>query len=110
MGHIFENFIATEIMKAAESVGSFNVSHFNPVQNQGKEVDFIIENPNGKIIGIEVKLDQTINEKDRANMNTLQETAGNGFLKGIIIYTGTDLVQVSRNIWAVPVNYLWEED
>jgi len=107
MGHIFENFIATEIMKAAKSAGSFNVSHFNPVQNQGKEVDFVIESPDGKIIGIEVKLDSTINEKDWANMNALQETVGNRFLKGIIIYTGTELLPVSRNIWAVPVNYLW---
>ena len=110
MGHIFENFIATEIMKATESLGSFTVSHFNPVQNQGKEVDFVIEKPNGKIMGIEVKLDSTINEKDWANMNVLQETVGNMFVKGIILYTGIELMQVSRNIWAVPVNYLWTND
>jgi predicted AAA+ superfamily ATPase len=108
MGHIFENFIATEIMKAAKSHGSFSVSHFNPVQNQGKEVDFVIENKDGKIIGIEVKLDGTINEKDWANMNALRETVGNRFIKGVIVYTGTEIIPVSRNIWAVPVNYLWE--
>jgi len=110
MGHIFENFIATEIMKSAQSLDSFSVSHFNPVQNQGKEVDFIVESPNGKAIGIEVKLDSTINEKDWSNMNTLQETLGERFLKGIIIYTGNDLVQVSRKIWAVPVQYLWMQE
>jgi len=108
MGHIFENFIATEIMKAAKSRGSCSVSHFNPVQNQGKEVDFVIENKDGKIIGVEVKLDGTINEKDWANMNALRETVGNRFTKGVIIYTGTEIMPVSRNIWAVPVNYLWE--
>ncbi|MDR2717028.1 MAG: ATP-binding protein [Treponema sp.] len=110
MGHIFENFIATEIMKAAKSLDSYSVSHFNPVQNQGKEVDFVIESPNGKTVGVEVKLDSTINEKDWANMNTLQETIGNRFMKGIIIYTGSDLVQVSRKIWAVPVQYLWMQE
>jgi predicted AAA+ superfamily ATPase len=107
MGHVFENFIATEIMKAVNSLDSFSVSHFNPVQHQGKEVDFVIESPNGKTMGIEVKLDGTINEKDWANMNVLQETIGDKFLKGIIIYTGTSLMQVGRDIWAVPVNYLW---
>jgi predicted AAA+ superfamily ATPase len=107
MGRIFENFIATEIVKAVKSLGLYSVSHFNPVQNQGKEVDFIIESPNGKAVGIEVKLDGTINEKDWANMNVLQETLGNRFIKGIIIYTGTDLLQIRRNIWAVPVNYLF---
>jgi predicted AAA+ superfamily ATPase len=110
MGHIFENFIATEIMKATKSLDAFTVSHFNPVQNQGKEVDFVIESPNGKTIGIEVKLDGTINEKDWVNMKVLQETLGERFLKGIIIYTGTELMQVGRSIWAVPVNYLWMKD
>jgi predicted AAA+ superfamily ATPase len=109
MGHLFENFIAAEIMKAVKSSGAFTVSHFNPVQNQGREVDFIIENPNGQAMGIEVKLDGTINDKDCANMNALSDTLGNRFKKGIIIYTGTDLAQVSRNIWAVPVNYLWHK-
>jgi predicted AAA+ superfamily ATPase len=107
MGHIFENFIACEIIKASNSLVLFNVSHFNPVQNQGKEVDFVIESPNGKIIGIEVKLDGTINEKDYTNMMVMQETIGNRFLRGIIIYTGTELMQVRKNIWAVPVGYLW---
>jgi len=107
MGHIFENFIAMEIMKAAKAHGLYNVSHYNPVQNQGREVDFIIENPNGKIIGIEVKLDGTINEKDIANMIALKETTGNRFVKGIIIYTGNELAQVGVNIWAVPVNYIY---
>jgi predicted AAA+ superfamily ATPase len=110
MGHIFENFIAVEIMKAAKSQGAYKVSHFNPVQNQGREVDFVIESPNGKIIGIEVKLDGTIKEKDIANMIAFKEITGNRFVKGIIIYTGSELVQAGRNIWAVPVNYLYEQE
>jgi predicted AAA+ superfamily ATPase len=110
MGHIFENFIAVEIVKAAKAKGLYSVSHFNPVQNQGREVDFIIENPKGEAIGIEVKLSGTIDERDWSNMSVLQNTIGNKFKKGIIIYTGTNLVQLSRNIWAVPMNYLWEKD
>ena len=109
MGHIFENFIATEIMKAVNSLGQFSVSHFNPVQNQGKEVDFVIENLKGEAVGIEVKLSGTIDERDWSNMLTLQETIGKKFKKGIIIYTGTELIQVRRSIWAVPVSYLWEK-
>jgi predicted AAA+ superfamily ATPase len=110
MGHIFENFIAGEIMKASKSLGSFSVSHFNPVQNQGREVDFVIENQKGETVGIEVKLGGTVNEKDWSNMSVLENTIGNKFKKGIIVYTGTDIVQLARKIWAVPVNYLWEKE
>ena len=109
MGHIFENFIAGEIMKASKSLGSFSVLHFNPVQNQGREVDFVIENQKGEAIGIEVKPGGTIDERDWSNMNVLENTIGSKFKKGIIIYTGTDIVQLARKIWAVPVNYIWEK-
>jgi len=109
MGHVFENFIAGEIMKAAKALGPFSVSHFNPVQNQGREVDFIVENPKGEAIGIEVKMSGTIDEKDWANMSVLSNTIGKRFKKGIVIYTGTELMQIARNIWAVPVNFLWEK-
>jgi hypothetical protein len=109
MGHIFENFIAGEIMKATKSLGPFSVSHFNPVQNQGREVDFVIESPKGETIGIEVKLSGTIDES-WANMSVLQETIGSRFKKGIIIYTGAELMQIARNVWAVPVNFLWEKN
>ena len=110
MGHIFENFIASEIMKAASTLDSVSVSHFNPVQYQGREVDFIVENRKGEAIGIEVKLSGTIDGNDWMSMKVLQEVLGKKFKKGIIIYTGNTVLQVSRKIWAVPVNYLWEKE
>jgi len=109
MGHIFENFIASEIMKTISSLpNNYYVSHFNPVRGDGKETDFIIEKDNGEIIAIEVKLDSSLNEKDFKNLETCKKIIGTKFKKGIIIYTGEDLVPFGKNFWAVPVNYLWE--
>jgi len=71
-------------------------------------VDFIIENHKGEAIGIEVKLSNTINEKDCINMGNMQEVIGSKYKKGIIFYTGNSIMQIRRNIWALPVNYLWE--
>jgi predicted AAA+ superfamily ATPase len=108
MGHVFENFIASEIMKATSSSSNqYFVSHFNPVRGQGKEVDFVIENSNGEAIAIEVKLDATVTSKDFSNMEICHDTIGEKFKKGIVIYTGNDLLPFSDKLWAVPVNYLW---
>ena len=109
MGHIFENFIASEIMKSASALpGNFYVSHFNPVRGDGKETDFVIEKDNGETIAIEVKLDSSLNDKDFKNLELCRDTIGSKFKKGIVIYTGEDLVPYGNKIWAVPVNYLWE--
>jgi predicted AAA+ superfamily ATPase len=110
MGHLFENFIASEIMKATSALpGKYYVSHFNPVRGDGKETDFIVEKDNGETIAIEVKLDSSLNEKDFKNLELCRDTIGNKFKKGIVIYTGENLVPFGDKLWAVPVNYLWTE-
>jgi len=109
MGHLFENFIASEIMKASSSLpGKYYVSHFNPVRGDGKETDFVIEKDNGETIAIEVKLDSSLNEKDFKNIEACKNIIGSKFKKGIVLYTGEELVPFTEKLWAVPVNYLWE--
>jgi len=109
MGHIFENFIAAEIMKSISSLPEkYYVSHFNPVRGDGKETDFIIEKENGETIAIEVKLNSSLNEKDFKNVTACGNVIGDKFKKGIVFYTGNDLVPFGEKLWAVPVNFLWE--
>jgi predicted AAA+ superfamily ATPase len=107
MGHIFENFIATEIMKNATSLIDVNISHFRTSDN--KEVDFVIEKYNGSTIGIEAKLDRTISKEDFKGLKVLKEAVGNKFLKGIVLYTGNEIIPFEKDLWAVPVCYLWEK-
>ena len=104
-GHIFENFIATEIMKNATSLIDINVSHFRT--SDGKEVDFVVEKHNGDTIGIEVKLDMSIKQEDFKGLKVLKEAMGDRFMKGIVIYTGNEIVPFGDGMWAVPVCYLW---
>jgi hypothetical protein len=109
MGRLFENFVATEIMKATSALpGKFYVSHFNPVRADGKETDFVIEKDNGETVAVEVKLDSSLASKDFKNLELCRDTIGDNFKKGIVLYTGEDLVPFGDRLWAVPVNYLWE--
>jgi predicted AAA+ superfamily ATPase len=109
MGHIFENFIASEIMKSISSLpGKYYLSHFNPVRGEGNETDFIVEKDDGSTIAIEVKLDSSLNDKDFKNLELCRETIGAKFNKGVVIYTGEELVPYGDKLYAVPVNYLWE--
>ena len=104
-GHIFENFVATEIMKNVTSLIDINVSHFHT--SDGKEVDFVVEKHDGDTIGIEVKLDMAIKQEDFRGLKVLKEAVGGKFMKGIIIYTGNEIVPFGEDMWAVPVCYLW---
>ena len=104
MGHLFENFIASEIMKSTGVLpGKFYVSHFNPVRGEGKETDFVIENGAGEAIAIEVKLDSSLNARDFANLELCRNTIGNRFKRGIVLYTGEEAVPFGDKLWAVPL-------
>jgi predicted AAA+ superfamily ATPase len=105
MGHLFENFIATEIMKNASSLIGVDVSHFRT--SDQKEVDFVLEK-NGEVVGIEVKLSSAVSAEDFSGLNLLKAAAGKRFKRGVVIYTGVELAPFGEDLWAVPACYLWE--
>ncbi|MCL2043767.1 MAG: ATP-binding protein [Treponema sp.] len=106
MGHIFENFIATEIIKNASSLAGLEVAHFRT--SDQKEVDFVLEKGN-EVIGIEVKLNASPNADDFKGLQLLKEAVRDRFKLGVVLYTGTELVSFGEKLWAVPVCYLWEK-
>ena len=106
MGHVFENFIAAEIMKNASSLADVEVSHFRT--SGQNEVDFVIEKSNGDAIGIEVKLESVPDKHDFSGLKLLKEALGGKFKKGVVVYPGTELVSFGEDLWAVPACYLWE--
>lgn len=105
-GHVFENFVATELLKSAK-LNNLELSHYRT--QSGKEADFVLENAQGDVVGIEVKSAKDIDKKAYSGLLELKELCGDKFKKGIILYTGNDIVPLSEKIWAVPVCYFWEK-
>lgn len=103
MGRLFENFIAAEIIKNAVSLPNLEVSHFRT--SDQKKVDFVLEK-DGKVIGIEVKLNSSPSVHDFNGIKILKEAAGKRFKRGIVIYTGKDIVPFADDLWAVPACFL----
>lgn len=56
------------------------------------EVDFILENRLGQITGIEVKASAAVESKDFKGLRHLQETESGIFQRGIVLYTGREIV------------------
>ena len=105
-GRLFENFVATEIVKQTAGVRGMRVRHFS--LSGGKEVDFIIEAENGAAVGIDVSFKSVLSDRDFGNLQAMRASLGKNFNRGFIIYAGTEQVEFSDGFWAVPVNALWE--
>jgi len=107
LGHFLESFVILELQKQSTwSQSIVTLQHFR-TQN-GAEVDLILEKNTGEIIGIEIKASQTISAKDFAGLKVLAELAGEQFLKGIIFYPGEEIIPFGKNLFAIPLNFLWQ--
>lgn len=105
-GHALENFVATELLKLiANNDQKFDLLHFRTGDN--KEVDFVLERPNGQLAGVEVKKRDRVDQSDFKGLQELQMLAGKDFVDGVVLYRGHDVVPFGKNLWAVPMSNLW---
>lgn len=106
LGALVENYVALELRKQMTWYpGRLALFHFR--ERTGIEVDFILETPQGQIVGIEVKASGGIDEKDFRHLEFLQKNLGSRFQQGVIFYLGEKIVRFSEQLIALPLSCLW---
>lgn len=106
VGPILENFVTLEIRKQV-TWSRTQPSLFHYRTQTGQEVDLLLEDPSGRVVGVEVKAGNTVQEKDVRTLQDLAETLGSRFVRGVVLYTGERIVPFSEKIFAMPVQGLW---
>lgn len=108
MGHVLENFVAMEVVKQLGwSKGRFQLFHFRAAA--GHEVDLLLEDSAGNLVGIEIKAGAKVEKKDFAGLRFLAELTGKRFRRGLVLYAGDSAVPFGNDLHAVPVSWLWKE-
>ena len=106
-GALLETFVASEIRKLMSwSWNAYTLAHFRT--KDGDEADLVIEDSNGRIVGIEVKAAATLGAKDFRGLRKLQEAAGDRFVRGLLLHDHDRVTPHSERIQAAPVSVLWD--
>jgi len=106
-GRILETFVLMEIRKQQGwSREQPAVSHYRT--SSGREVDFVLEQRAGNCVGIEVKASGTVRPGDFAGLQDLAARLPRRFLRGIVLYGGTETVAFGDRMEAWPLQSLWE--
>ena len=105
-GHLLENFVATEIIKQLSN-GDTKAELYHFRTSDGKEVDFILEKPDGSVFAIEVKRSESVTIADFKGIAEFAALTKDDFIGGIVLYSGKDAVPFGKNLWAVPFHVLW---
>jgi len=105
-GALFENFIATELVKQnAWAESNVRIHHFRTAGE--REIDILLERGDGSVCGIEVKLGSTARSRDFDALRYLQDKLGERFKLGVVVHTGPETLAFGSGLWALPVSALW---
>ena len=105
-GSVLDSFVYGELLKHASSAeGDYELFYY--CHHDKMEVDFVIGNAAGDVMGVEVKSTATVNAEDLRGVHRLSEAVGPRFRKGIVLYDGTETLPLSEHICAVPLSTLW---
>jgi len=106
LGGLMEGFVAMELVKQSGwSTNPPALYHFRT--HEGEEVDLVLERRGGALVGIEVKCAATVSSEDFKGLRVLAELAGRRFRRGIVLYTGAEIVPFGAGLFALPVEALW---
>ena len=109
-GRLIETFVFCELLKEADfSKQGVDIYHFRDLRK--KEVDLVLENRDGNIIGVEVKAKASLKKTDFKGMLELARVTGARFLKGIVFYGGDEVRPFSVDgqvFYCIPLGTLGE--
>lgn len=105
-GPILESFVYAELLKLAGWADSpVTISHYRDAA--GNEVDFVLENSRGEIVGIEVKAAATVYNRDFSGLRRLANACGSSFKQGLVLCDHDEIIRFGDRFAAAPVSVLW---
>ncbi len=106
VGPLLQNFVVMELRKQVPwSRTQAQLFHFRT--QTGHEVDLLLEDAAGRLVGIEIKARATINSRDFKGLRALAEATGRRFHRGVVLYTGAETIPFGERFHALPVSVLW---
>lgn len=105
-GALLETFVFAEIMKLM-AWSDVRLAPFHFRDQDGHEVDIVLERDDGAIAGIEVKASATVTAGDFSGLKKLAEASKKRFTFGVVLYDGDTIVPFGDRLAAAPVSCLW---
>jgi predicted AAA+ superfamily ATPase len=106
LGPLVETFVATELTRLLSNQDrGVIVSHFR--DRDGREIDFVLESPDGRITGIEVKGSSSVRTDDFRHLRWLRDKVGDRLSAGLVLYLGEHPLSFGDGMYGVPLSALW---
>jgi uncharacterized protein len=105
-GGLMENFVMGELARQLTwSETRAALYHYH--DRDGHEVDAILEDNAGRVVGIEVKSAQSVRSEDLLGLRYLKQKLGSRMHAGYVLYCGADSLSFGDGLGCLPISALW---
>ena len=105
-GAVLVTLVFSELIKLSSWADEHTALYYYRDKDQC-EVDFVLENAAGQIVGIEVTAAASITRRDFRGLERLAAVAGSKFILGVILYDGAQTLAFADQLRAAPLSVLW---
>lgn len=107
LGPLMEGFVLAELSRQLTwSAGYVELFHYRTKDKV--EVDAVLENRRGDVVGLEVKAASTVRDEDFRGLRHLAGRVGDSMVAGIVLYTGESTLSFGPKLRAMPIAAIWE--
>ncbi len=104
LGALFES-LATQSVRIYAEAAEARIGHLR-TKNTDREVDLIVERRDGSIIGIEIKLAPTVDDRDVRHLNWLKDELGARMVERVVVTTGQYAYRRKDGVAVIPLALL----
>lgn len=104
LGHLFESLVTQSVLVYAQAAEA-QVMHLR-TKGQRHEVDIIVQRPDGRAVGMEVKLARDVSDDDLRHLRWLRQKMGSELLDTVVVTTGPHAYRRQDGIAVVPAALL----
>jgi uncharacterized protein len=108
-GPLLEGFVLMELARQ-QSWNDTRVDLYHYRTRDQVEVDAVLENRRGEVVGIEVKASSTPRSDDFRGLRHLQDRLGDDFIAGLVLHTGQHTLPFGPKLRAMPISALWDSE
>jgi predicted AAA+ superfamily ATPase len=106
MGVLLETFVFTEVLKLV-TASERQIALYHYRDKDKNEVDIVIEDESGGVVGLEIKSSATVRPADFAGLRKLAAAAGRKFRLGVVLHDGDAVIGFGEHLCAAPLSCLW---
>lgn len=106
-GPLLETFVVNELMRLRDAAEfEAELCHFR--DRDQREIDCVLEAPDGRVVAAEVKAASTVDATDFRHLAHARDRLGDAFITGVVFYTGPRALPFGDRLMAIPLSLLWD--